>query len=77
MQEHELPTYAEIERHALNHLDRARNEMSQARDWLRSDWRPLGSPRPDGAAEACEQVMDIVGQVKQLIDKAKTALHRR
>jgi hypothetical protein len=78
--EHELPTYAEIERHALEHLNRARNEMSEVRDWLRSDWRPLGSPRPEGAADASAEVMDIVGQVKGLIDQAKSALyaeHRR
>ena len=37
MQEHELPTYTEIEKHALEHLDAARSEMSQVRDWLRSD----------------------------------------
>jgi hypothetical protein len=76
MQEHELPTYAEIEKRALEHLDAARNEMSEVRDWLRSDWRPLGSPRPGGAADACNEVMDIIGQVKTLIDQAKTALNR-
>lgn len=76
MQEHELPTYAEMERRAIEHLDRARNEMSEARDWLRSDWRPLGSPRPPGAADARDKVMDVIGEVKGLIDEAKRALDR-
>jgi hypothetical protein len=77
MQEHELPTYAEIEKRALAHLDAARNEMSEVRDWLRSDWRPLGTPRPDGAADASAEVLNIVGKVKTLIDQAKNALDRR
>lgn len=76
MQEHELPTYTEIEKHALEHLDNARNEMSEVRDWLRSDWRPFGSPRPAGADDASEEVMRIVGEVKGLIDRAKEALYR-
>lgn len=76
MHEHQLPTYEEIGQHALEHLHRARNEMSEVRDWLRSDWRPLGSPRPEGGAEAHDEVMKVVGEVKELIDKAKRALHR-
>lgn len=76
MQETKLPTYEEIEQHALKHLDQARNEMSEVRDWLRSDWRPLGSPRPEGGAEARDEVMEVIGEVKELIDKAKRALRR-
>lgn len=71
------PTYDEIERRTCEHLDAARNEMSEARDWLRSDWQPLGSPRPAGAAEAYDEVTAIIGQVKGLIDQAKRALDRR
>jgi hypothetical protein len=77
MEDHGLPTYTEIEEHALKHLDRARTEMSGVRDWLRSDWRPLGSPRPAGGAESRDEVMRIVGEVKILIDQAKNALDRR
>ena len=72
----QLPTWAEIENHALHHLDTARNEMSEVRDWLRSDWRPLGSPLPDGAADARREVLRIVGEVKGLIDQAKGILQR-
>lgn len=71
-----LPTWDEIEAHALDHLDKARNEMSEVRDWLNSDWRPLGSPLTDGAADARSEVLRIVGQVKDLIDQAKDMLQR-
>jgi hypothetical protein len=67
----ELPTWAEIEGHALRHLSAARNEMADVRDWLNSDWRPLGSPLTDSQADARGEVMRIVGEVKWLIDKAK------
>jgi hypothetical protein len=36
----ELPTWGEIETRALRHLNTARNEMSEVRDWLNSDWSP-------------------------------------
>jgi hypothetical protein len=77
MQASQLPAYPEIEARVMEHLDRARAEMSDIRDWLRSDWEPAGSPRPDGAAEAASQVMTAVGEVKILIDQAKNALERR
>ena len=71
-----LPTWAEIEAHALHHLDAARGEMSEVRDWLRSDWRPPGSPLTDTAASARAEVLRIVGNVKGLIDQAKELLQR-
>lgn len=71
----ELPTWPEIEAHALRHLDTARNEMSDVRDWLHSDWRPLGSPLTAEQAGARRKVLRIVGEVKSLIDQAKDALH--
>ena len=70
----ELPTWREIEDDALRHLDTARNEMSEVRDWLRSDWRPLGSPLTPAAADARSEVLRIVGEVKNLIDQAKGIL---
>jgi hypothetical protein len=72
----ELPTWTEIERHALDHLDEARRALSGVRDWLISDWRPLGSPLSDSAAEARSEVLRIVGQMKGLIDQAKELLQR-
>lgn len=75
MSDRELPTWDEIEAHALRHLDAARNGMSEVRDWLNSDWRPLGSPLTGAQAGARGEVLRIVGEVKSLIDQAKDALH--
>ena len=71
-----LPTWDEIERHALGHLDAARNEASEVQSWLKSDWRPLGSPLTDAQAEARSEVTRIAAQVKRLIDQAKDLLQR-
>ena len=71
----ELPTWSQIEAHALSHLNAARNQMSEVRDWLNSDWHPLGAPLPDADARARSEVLRIVGEVKRLIDEAKDALH--
>jgi hypothetical protein len=75
MNDDELPTWGEIENHALRHLDAARNEMSEVRDWLRSDWRSLGSPLTRPEADARSEVLRIAGEVKNLIDQAKDMLH--
>jgi hypothetical protein len=77
MNDSELPTWGEIENHALHHLDAARNEMSEVRDWLRSDWRPLGSPLTGAAAGARSEVLRITGEVKSLIDQAKGMLQAK
>lgn len=74
--ESELPTWAEIESHALRHLDAARNEMSEVRDWLNSDWRPAGSRLTDPAANARAEVLRAAGEVKDIIDRAKRLLER-
>lgn len=72
----ELPTWAQIEDHVLFHLDEARNQMSEVRDWLKSDWRPLGSPPPAGTGSTRVEVLRIVGEVKNLIDQAKDTIYR-
>jgi hypothetical protein len=71
----ELPTWDEIERHALRRLNAARNEMSEVRDWLNSDHSPPGSPLTTAQAGARREVLRITGEVKRLIDQAKDALH--
>lgn len=76
VQTRELPTWAEIEKYALSHLNSARNEMSEARDWLKSDFRPVGSSLPDDTAAARSEVLRIISQVKNLIDQAKNTLGR-
>lgn len=70
-----LPAWGEIEGHALRHLNAARNEMSEVRDWLNSDWRPAGSPLTAAQAGARGEVLRIAGEVKTLIDQAKDILH--
>lgn len=75
MNEAELPTRADIKKHALSHLHTARTEMAEVRDWLNSDWRPLGSPLSDADADASRAVLRITGEVKNLIDQAKSILH--
>jgi len=72
--ESELPTRAEIKAGALRHLDAARQEMSEIRDWLNSDWRPLGVPLTDSQAQARSEALRSVGEVKNLIDQAKDVL---
>jgi hypothetical protein len=71
----ELPAWDEIEAHALRHLHAARNEMSEVRDWLNSDWSPPGSPLTTAQAGARREVLRITGEVKRLIDQAKDELH--
>jgi hypothetical protein len=71
-----LPTWREIKSGAIHDLDAARNAMSDVRDWLNSDWRPVGSPLAKADAEARSEVMRIVGEVKNLIDEAKGLLWR-
>lgn len=71
----QLPTWSEIKDHALHHLDAARNDMSEVRDWLRSDWRPVGTPLSAADARARTEVLRVVGEVKTLIDQAKNALY--
>lgn len=72
--EAELPTRQEIKDRALSHLRNARNEMSEVRDWLNSDWRPLGAPLSDAQADARRAVLKITADVKRLIDQAKGIL---
>jgi hypothetical protein len=69
-----LPTVDEMLGHALHQLNNARDAMSEARDWVKSDTRPLGARRTDVQVEAVDKVLDTVGQVKSLIDEAKAVI---
>ena len=75
MREHELPTWNEIVDNAIASLDKARGGLSETRDWLGSDWRPLGSPLPDGAGQARVEVGRLLAAAKALIDEAKGHLY--
>jgi hypothetical protein len=74
MREHELPTWQGMFESALGALDTSRSALSDAADWLRSDWRPLGSPLPDEAGAARRDVMERISRLKGEIDQAKNAL---
>lgn len=69
----QLPTYAEMEKNALHYLDRARNQLSEVRDELNSDWRP-DAPPTDSQHDARERAMRLVADAKALIDQAKQEL---
>lgn len=69
-----LPTVDEMFANALRELDKARNAMSEARDWVKSDTRPLGARRTTAQVQAERAVLDAVGEVKNLIDTAKGAI---
>lgn len=71
-----LPTQAEMFKNALDELDLARSGLSQAAAWLRSDWRPIGSPLPAEAADARTEVWQLIGKAKALIDHAKGEAHK-
>ena len=50
----ELPSRAAIFTNCAEALDEAGVALSNARDWLRSDWTPVGSSLTDQAADARE-----------------------
>ena len=75
MDDASLLTWPEIKAHAVDHLHKARVEMSEVRDWLKSDWGPAGWELPAADAEARREVLRLVGEVKNLIDQAKDLLH--
>jgi hypothetical protein len=70
----ELPTRAQIFANFLAPLDSARQSLSEARDWLRSDWQPAGSDLTDAATEARRSTLHAIGEAKNLIDDMKRDL---
>lgn len=51
----DLPTQREMILNAITALDKARSSLSDARDWLQSDWQPVGLPLAPAAAQAPPQ----------------------
>jgi len=62
-----------IARNARESLNQARSGLSEARDWLNSDW-------PEGAGPADHdqrrEAARLISEAKALIDQAKNALDR-
>ena len=70
-----LPTQREMILNTIAALDEARAKLSDARDWMQSDWQPVGAPLPQAAAEARTSTLRAVASAKNDIDAAKGALH--
>jgi hypothetical protein len=71
----ELPTVAEMLGHTLEELDNARNGLSEAAAWLRSDWSPAGSSLTAAESAARSTARAEIATAKAAIDRAKAALY--
>ncbi|TCC33882.1 hypothetical protein E0H75_42245 [Kribbella capetownensis] len=67
----ELPTWNEIAGHALASLNEARLGLSNARDWMNSDWSDGHGPADH---EKRHEAAQLIREAKQLIEQAKDAL---
>jgi hypothetical protein len=70
-----LPTRDEIFTKALDELDTAYQVLGDAGDWLRSDWRPVGSALTDAQGDARSDMQDAIAATAA-INKAKDAAYR-
>lgn len=68
-----LPTREGMFRHANFELDVAYRGLSDAADWLRSDWQPVGSSLTDAQARARSEIFDAIAEAKNVINRAKDA----
>jgi hypothetical protein len=75
MHEQDLPTWNDLIGLAFEDLHTARVSLSDARDHLHSDWRPLGTAITSQEADARSRALSLIGQAKTLIDQAKNALY--
>lgn len=67
-----LPTMEEILSRTLAELDQSRWHLSEAGNWLRSDWAKQPTRRQ---VEAKNEVQDLLGEAKGLIDRMKSAIY--
>ena len=66
-----LPTREQMFANADTSLIRALDALNSAADWLRSDWRPVGSSLTDAQVERRDRMFDAIGEAKAAIDRAK------
>ena len=52
-------------------LDASRAALSDAREWLVSDWTPVGAALTSEAGEARRALLAIIGNANNLIDAMK------
>jgi hypothetical protein len=67
----DLPTRATMFTNCAEALDEAGVALSNARDWLRSDWTPVGSSLTDTAADARVSVLRAITDAKTLLDEMR------
>lgn len=67
-----LPTADDILGRAEDCLDEAYRALGDAADWLRSDWRPLGSSMTVGQAARRDLLREAIGKAKQAINEGKS-----
>jgi hypothetical protein len=65
-----LPTADEMLDNAAAELDKARRALSEARDWLASDWRPLGSMLTDAQVARRDRLREAIAEARTVIDHA-------
>lgn len=68
-----LPTWDEIAANALEQLDVARNALSEARDWMQSDWAEGHGPANH---KQRHEAAELIRKMKVQVDPAKEALRR-
>jgi hypothetical protein len=66
-----LPTREEMFEHADAELDRAYKALSAAADWLRSDWKPVGSSLTDVQARRRDRMFSQIEKAKAAINRAR------
>lgn len=71
-----LPTREQMMQLALAAMEEARADLSEARDWLNSDWQPGGSSLTDDQAAARTATRGAISSCKRDIDGATEALRR-
>jgi hypothetical protein len=66
-----LPTPDEMLAAAERELDKAYRALSDAADWLRSDWRPVGSSLTTEQAKKRQRMQAGITKAKSAINQAK------
>jgi hypothetical protein len=68
-----LPTAEQMFAAAEKEIDVAYRALGDAADWLRSDWRPIGSPLTNEQAKRRMRMIEQIGKAKTAINIARAA----
>jgi hypothetical protein len=66
-----LPTPDEILANAQHELDKAYRALGDAADWLRSDWKPVGSSLTTEQAKRRTAMQKAIASAKTAINKGR------